>query len=81
MVGDIGRAGGAHAGIDILHAAAGRQALGRHVGPGLAAIAGHVDQAVVGARPDHARLHRRFADGIDGGIDFLAGGIDGDRIA
>ena len=50
--GDIGGARPERAGLDVLHASAGRQACGSDIGPGLAIVARHVDQAIVRAGPD-----------------------------
>ena len=48
--------------LDVLHAAARRQVLRRHVGPRLAVVARHVDQAVVRSGPDQALLQRSIRE-------------------
>ena len=48
---------------------------GCHVCPGFAIVAGDVEQAIVRTGPDDARLCGRFANGVDGAVDFLAGGV------
>src|SRR5690606_15754127 len=53
----------------------------RDVLPVLAAVAGDVDQAIVGAGPDRALLDRRLSDGEDGRVGLGAGVVLGDRPA
>ncbi len=49
----------------------------RHVLPGLAAVAGDLDLAVVRAHPDDALLERRLGDGQDGAVVLGAGVVGG----
>src|SRR5262245_13339549 len=49
--------------------------------PGLAAVLRDVDQAVVAAGPQYARLLWRFRDGEDGAVDLDAGVVACDRSA
>ncbi len=51
------------------------------VGPGLAAVAGDVHQAVVRARPDETFLDRRLGHREDRAVDLHAGVVAGDRAA
>src|SRR5262249_17506664 len=53
------------AGVELRHLAPGGQPRRRHVFPGLAAVAGDVDQAVVGAGPDGAAVAVRRGYGVD----------------
>ncbi len=55
-----------------------RDALGGDVLPGLRVVAGEVDQAVVGARPQDPLLHGGLGEGEDGVVDLHAGDVDGD---
>ena len=48
------------------------------VGPGLAAVARDLQVAVVGAGPNLARRHGRFADRKDRGVRFGRRVVDGD---
>src|SRR5262249_10629517 len=49
--------------------------------PGLAAVARDVDEAVVGARPEEARLERGFGEGEDRRVVLGADVVPGDRAA
>ena len=59
---DVGRALVVRRDIDGVDADPLRDALRRDVVPGLPVVAREVDEAVVGARPEHARLVRRLDD-------------------
>ena len=65
--GEVGRAGVVARRRDAAHRAPRRQAgqVLRDVGPGLAAVARELHQAVVGAGPDEPLLARRFGDAED----------------
>ena len=66
---DVGDAGLVLRGVDgIDHAAA--DAPRRDLAPALSAITGHVQQAVVGARPQRVRILRAFLDGEDRVVHF-----------
>src|SRR5205085_5027427 len=66
----VGRALVVRAGVDGVDLDPFRHPLGRDVLPGLAAVAGDVDQAVVRAGPDRPRLQGGFGDGEDGAVVF-----------
>ena len=53
------------AGFDLRHLAPRGHRRRSHIVPGLAVVARHVDQAVVGAHPDRGGLERRRSDGVD----------------
>ena len=78
---DVGAPLVERAGVDLVDHDPLRQPLGRDVLPALAAVAGDVDQAVVGAGPDHARLERRLGDVEDRVVVLDAGVVLGDRAA
>ncbi len=78
---DVGGAGGEGRGLDRLDRRPLGQALRRDVRPGGAAVARKVDQAVVGADPERARVERRLGDREDGVVDLDAGVVAGDRPA
>src|SRR6185437_13850773 len=44
---------------------------GRHIGPRFSSIACHVNQAVIGARPNGVPIHRRWGDGENRAIDIF----------
>src|SRR5580765_311151 len=48
------------------------------VGPGFSGIGGQLKISIVGARPDDFSIARRFADGINGGVGFGVGVVNGD---
>ena len=52
-------------GLDLRHLAPGRELRRRHVLPALAAVAGDLDQAVVGAGPERVRGLERRSEGVD----------------
>ena len=58
-----------------------RNSLWRHVRPVLAAIAGDVNQAIVGSRPEQILLHRRFCDREDRVVIFDRRVVLGQRSA
>ena len=55
------------------------QAVGCHVLPRHAVVSGQVDEAIVAARPERARLVRRFCQIIDRAVDLPSGAFVGDR--
>ena len=65
--GDVRRARLESRGLDAADGAERRQIRDvlRHVRPALAAVARHLNEAVVGAGPDHARLLRRLGNAVD----------------
>src|SRR6185437_6607264 len=79
--GGVGGGSAVGRGFDVLDAALGLEASGGDVLPGLAVVAGDIDQAVIGAGPDDPGLDGRFADGVEGAVNLFAGGIAGDGLA
>ena len=62
--GSVGRFGIEMAGFNLRHFAPRSHRRRRHVVPGLAVVARHVDQSVVGADPDGLGVERRGSDGV-----------------
>src|SRR5579864_2022043 len=85
--GDVGGAGLVARRLDGAHRPPGRQAVEvrGHVGPGLAAVLGELQLAVVGPGPDEARLQPRLGDREDdAGVldaDVVGGEAAGDLLA
>ncbi len=67
--------------LDRIDPATRRQAARRHVLPALAAVLRHVHGAIVGAGPDDAGPHCRFANAVERAVVLLAGDVASDRAA
>ena len=79
--GDVRRALAMARHIDVLHPTTGRHRWWRDLGPGETVVARDMHRPVVRARPDHARLDRRFLDRVQRGVVLLAGHVARDRAA
>ena len=75
---EVSGAGFVSRGVDDADACEFRQALGRDVGPILAAVASDVGEAVIGAGPYRVGVKLGGCDGEDRGIDFGAILVFGD---
>ncbi len=78
---DVGLRGVMRRRLDRIDPATRRQPARRHVLPALAAILRNVHGAIVGAGPDDAGPHRRFANAVERAVVLLAGDITSDRTA
>ncbi len=67
--------------LDPLHPPALRQVARSDVRPRAAVVARDVERTVVRARPDHARLVRRFRDRVQRAVKLLARHVARDRLA
>ena len=64
--------------LDATHVGPFRQVGRGDVVPMAAAVPGEMDQSIVGACPEHARLVLRLHEGGEGGVPFGAAGVLGD---
>src|SRR5215211_2482427 len=67
-------------GLDVLHAASLRLACRCDFLPAFPVVARYVERSVIGSRPYHSRLQRRFPDCVERAIELLTRDVDGDRL-